>query len=82
MEDKDSEWGKKAAICGYSARLAYIDMDGKERIENINPWETIIFSSGDYTEPEYAIRYYDIDVNKKRVEFYDDVFYYVYETII
>ncbi|NYV68142.1 phage portal protein [Bacillus sp. Gen3] len=80
VEDKDSEWGKKAAICGYSARLAYIDTEGKERIVNLDPWETIIFSSSDYTEPEFAIRYFDIDENKQRVEFYDDAYFYVFET--
>jgi len=80
VEDKDSEWGKKAAICGYSARLAYIDTEGKERIINLDPWETIIFSPSDYTEPEFAIRYFDIDENKQRVEFYDDAYFYVFET--
>lgn len=80
IEDKDSEWGKKAAICGYGARLAYIDKDGKGRVVNIEPWETIIISSTDYSEPEFAIRYFDIDDNKQRVEFYDDAFYYVFET--
>lgn len=80
VEDKDSEWGKKAAICGYSARLAYIDTVGKERVTNIDPWETIIFSSSDYTEPEFAIRYYDIDNNKQHVEFYDDAYFYVFQT--
>ncbi|WP_341320838.1 phage portal protein [Solibacillus sp. FSL H8-0523] len=80
VEDKDSEWGKKAAICGYGARLAYIDKEGKERIINIDPWETIIISSTDYTEPEFAIRYFNIDENKQRVEFYDDAFYYVFES--
>ncbi|RUL56473.1 phage portal protein [Lysinibacillus antri] len=80
VEDKDSEWGKKAAICGYSARLAYIDFEGKERIVNIDPWETILISSSDYTEPEFAIRYFEIDKNKQRVEFYDDAYFYVFET--
>lgn len=80
VEDKDSEWGKKAAICGYSARLAYIDTEGKERIINIDPWETIIFSASDYTEPEFAIRYFDIDDNVQRVEFYDNAYFYVFET--
>ena len=80
IEDKDAEWGKKAAICGYSARLAYIDKNGDERVTNIDPWETIILSSSDYTEPEFAIRYFNIEDNKQRVEFYDDAFYYVYET--
>lgn len=80
VEDKDSEWGKKSAICGYSARLAYIDTEGKERIVNIDPWETIIFSASDYTEPEFAIRYFDIDDNVQRVEFYDNAYFYVFET--
>lgn len=79
-DDKDSEWGKKSAICGYGARLAYIDREGKERIANIDPWETIIISSTDYTEPEFAIRYFNIDDNKMRVEFYDSAFYYVFES--
>lgn len=79
-DDKDSEWGKKSAICGYGARLAYIDYDGNERIANIDPWETIIISSTDYTEPEFAIRYFDIDDNKMRIEFYDSAFYYVFES--
>lgn len=57
-EDKDSEWGKKAAICGYGARMAYIDVDGNERIMNVDPWEVIILSeTNDITEPTYAIRY-------------------------
>ncbi|GGA31160.1 phage portal protein [Psychrobacillus lasiicapitis] len=80
VEDKDSEWGKKSAICGYSARLAYIDLDGKERIINIDPWETVIISASDYTEPEFAIRYIKIDDNEQRVEFYDDAYFYVFET--
>lgn len=80
VEDKDSEWGKKSAICGYSARMAYIDKDGKERIVNIDPWETIIISSTDYTEPEFAIRYFNIDDDKLRVEFYDSAYFYAFET--
>lgn len=79
-DDKDSEWGKKAAICGYCARLVYIDPEGNERIINVDPWETIIISASDFTEPEYAIRYFDIDENKQRAEFYDNAFYYVFET--
>ena len=59
VEDKDSEWGKKAAICGYGARLCYIDEETNERIANINPWEVIILSeTGDIAEPTFAIRYY------------------------
>lgn len=63
VEDKDSEWGKKAAICGYGTRLCYIDTDGNERITNVNPWEVIILSeTDDITEPTYAIRYFNKSV--------------------
>lgn len=79
IEDKDSEWGKKAAICGYGARLAYIDKEGAERVANLNPWECIILSNEEITEPEYALRYYSIGDNKLRAEFYDDTHYHIYE---
>lgn len=87
VEDEDSEWGKKAAICGYSARLAYIDIEGKERVKSLNPWECIIFSSSDITEPEYAIRYYSVvrilaDGTEKAIqkaEVYDGEKIYFYE---
>lgn len=77
IADKDSEWGKKAAICGYGARVAYIDKTGKERIQNVDPWEVIILSKEDITEPLYAVRYYQISEDDYRAEFYDDV--HVYE---
>ncbi|MGV3267044.1 phage portal protein [Cytobacillus pseudoceanisediminis] len=80
VEDKDSEWGKKAAICGYAARLCYIDKDGKERILNVDPWETIIISGTDFTEPEFSIRFFDLEANKLQVEFYDGSHFYVLET--
>jgi len=87
VEDQDAEWGKKAAICGYGARLAYIDKDGRERVKNINPWEVIILSSDDITEPEYSIRYYKVirvfsDGTKKEIhkaEVYDDTKIYFFE---
>lgn len=50
IEDADSEWGKMAAICGYAARLTYIDTEGKEKVKNLNPWEVIILSDSDITE--------------------------------
>ena len=34
IEDLDAETAKMAAICGYAARLCYIDRDGWERIIN------------------------------------------------
>lgn len=79
VEDKDSEWGKKAAICGYGARLAYIGLDGKVRVTNINPWEVIFLYDDDMTEPTYALRYYNIDDNVTKAEFYDDTSYHIYD---
>jgi SPP1 family phage portal protein len=80
IADKDSEWGKKAAICGYGARLAYVDREGKERVVNQNPWDCIILSSEEITEPEYALRYFPKGTNGYKAEFYDDTHYFVFET--
>lgn len=88
VEDEDAEWGKKAAICGYGARLAYVDTDGKERIKNINPWEVIILSSNSIAEPEFAIRYYKVNRVLKygtkkeyfKAEVYDSTKIYFYES--
>lgn len=88
VEDEDAEWGKKAAICGYGARLAYIDTDGKERVKNVNPWEVIILSSNHIAEPEFAIRYYPVtrvspDGTKKefhKAEVYDGTKIYFFES--
>ncbi len=82
LEDADSELGKMAAICGYSARLAYIDKDGEVRIENLDPFNVVLL--GNDIEPSYAIYYYkEVDPitqkQKWHVEFYDEQYYYVYE---
>ncbi|MFL0365370.1 phage portal protein [Pseudobacillus sp. 179-B 2D1 NHS] len=79
-EDKDSEWGKKAAICGYGARIAYIDREGQERVKNLDPWETIILSNEDMTEPKYALRYYKLTDDKWRAEFYDAAYYHIFNS--
>jgi len=87
VEDVDSETGKMAAICGYAARLSYVDVDGKERIMNVDPWETIILSATDMTEPQYALRYYTVydwlnsaKISKRKAEFYDDTNVYFFES--
>lgn len=36
IDDEDSEIGKMAAICGYGARLTYIDTNGDIRVKNID----------------------------------------------
>ncbi|MFA1821169.1 phage portal protein [Virgibacillus oceani] len=74
VEDEDSEWGKKAAICGYGSRLAYVDKNGDERIRNVNPWETIFISDRSIAEPTYALRYYPIDKDDGR-QIYQADFY-------
>ncbi|WP_082090190.1 phage portal protein [Bacillus thermotolerans] len=70
MEDSDSECGKMAAICGYAARLAYIDTDGFERVKNIDPWEAVLIGD-EMHEPDYSLRYFYRD-NDLYAEFYDE----------
>lgn len=75
MYDLDMELTKFATICGYAGRLFYIDTDGVERAMVIPPYEAIILSDTEISEPEFAIRYYkvvDTDDNESYVaEFYD-----------
>ncbi|WP_100488565.1 phage portal protein [Sporolactobacillus pectinivorans] len=93
IEDADSELGKKATICGYGARLLYIDPDGKEALMTVNPWETIILSmTDDMTNPMYALRYYetfkwgydnsnpDDRLTIYNADFYDDSTIYHFES--
>lgn len=75
-EDIDAEHGKMAAICGQSARLAYIDKEGKERIKNLNPWEAV-FIGEEIHEPDYSLRYFNIG-KTNHVEFYDDTNIYFF----
>lgn len=78
VEDLDSETGKMAAICGMGARLLYIDKEGEERVMNVNPWECIFIADRSLDEPQYAMRYYPVTVQRDgrkehriRVEWYD-----------
>lgn len=86
IDDLDSETVKMATICGYGARLLYIDRDGLERVMNVAPWEVILIYDRSINEPQFALRYYDITIKdgdkeeiKTRVEWYDDamVTYYL-----
>lgn len=76
MYGVDMEITKSASIYGYAGRLFYIDPDGNERVMSVPGYETIILSSTNITEPEYAVRYfYTLDTNGSKVwtvEFYDD----------
>lgn len=80
VEDEDSELGKMAAICGKSARLAYIEKDtGHERVKNIDPWQ-VIFLGEDIHAPEYSIRYFKGAENEYHAEFYNDTFIYFFKS--
>jgi SPP1 family phage portal protein len=73
IDDLDSELGKIMSICGYAARLLYIDKNGEERVMNIFPWEAVFIEQGG--EITHAIRYYKVkDSNNNeytKVEWYD-----------
>jgi SPP1 family phage portal protein len=86
IDDLDSETVKMATICGYGARLLYIDRDGQERVMNVYPWEVILIFDRSINEPQFALRYYDVTIKdgkeektRTRVEWYDDqlVTYYI-----
>lgn len=83
MFDVDMDITKYASICGYAARLFYIDTDGNERCMAVEPFKCIILSSTTIAEPEFAIRYYETrtihDESIYKAEFYDDKFIYYYE---
>ncbi|MCY8280179.1 phage portal protein [Bacillus inaquosorum] len=80
IADEDSEWGKMATICGYGARLAYIDRNGNERVKNIEPWEAVFLSDGNIHEPEYGLRYYETYNGQQKAEFYDSKTIYYFST--
>lgn len=75
LYDINMETTKFAGICGYAGRLFYIDSKGNERVMVTPPFETVILSETEMTEPEFAIRYYPyLDLNDKKswkVEFYN-----------
>lgn len=84
MFDVDMECTKYASICGYAARLFYIDEDGNERVMVVPPNESIILSkTRDITQPTFGVRYYTIkdihDNDIVKAEFYDSVTVYYYE---
>lgn len=77
MFDLDMECTKYASICGYAARLFYINPDGEECCMVVAPNEAIILSeTRDITHPTYGVRYYTVtDINDKEIvkaEFYDE----------
>lgn len=86
IADLDMELTKIAEICGYCGRLMYIDTNGEEAVTIVEPYECIILSRKEITEPEYALRYYDVEVERdgimskvRKVEFYDAQNIYFFE---
>ena len=76
LPDLDVEVTKMAAICGYGARLLYIDKKARERAKNLPAYGTVFLTTtGDITEPDYALYVYTVlderDSPIRKVEFYD-----------
>ncbi|WP_218947457.1 phage portal protein [Bacillus sp. SH5-2] len=84
MDDLDSELGKITSICGYAARLLYVDTNGIERVMNLNPWEVVFIQ--DKNEISHVIRYYKVPIivgneqkERTKVEWYDskDIYFFI-----
>ncbi len=75
-EDLDSETAKMAAVCGFSARYLYINLEGEASVINVLPWECIfICDEIGITDSPYALRYYQVDEKDKtytKAEFMDE----------
>jgi len=84
----DSETAKYASICGFSARLLYLNKNKDLRVMHVEPWEAIFIKDQSLDQVVYAIRFYEMtevdDEDEKErkyyyVEFYDSkkVYYFV-----
>ena len=79
IDELDSTLGEYASVCGYAGRLLYFDLNGKLRVMNIKPWNTIFIYDIDIEEVKYGIIYdyfYEKiganSVKRWKVEVYDD----------
>lgn len=79
LDDFNGETGKFSSICGYDGWLAYVDREAQERVMRIDPWECIILSRSEITEPFAGIRYYRKNDDTVRVEYYDATHKRVFE---
>lgn len=74
IADQDAETTKYAAICGYGARLVYLDPDAQERVMNLDPFDAVILSETSISEPEFGLRLYTAATRtgeRMKIEFYD-----------
>lgn len=81
LYDVDMQCVKYAAICGYGARLFYIDKQAMENVMPILPYQAaLLYDTGDMSEPEFGVRYYKTrDINDAvvcKAEFYDSEYIY------
>lgn len=78
LADLDAEITKYAGLCGYGARLQYIDDkfdESRARVRNVNPWEAILLGDDGIDETDFAVRYYEVEIEdnkkQKRAELYE-----------
>lgn len=76
LYDVDMQCVKYAAICGYGARLFYIDKREQENVMSVLPEQAAILpENNEISEPAFAVRYYKTrniqDQIVCRAEFYD-----------
>lgn len=74
LADLDAETTKYASICGYGARLSYIDENKDIRVVNIKPWQAIPIGSNGMDESDFGLRYYKVktaDGEECRAELYE-----------
>lgn len=81
MEDVDAEVGKYAAICGYGAKLLYIDTDGNEACTSVKPWKCAFIGEATTGKPQYAL-FYETRYNNGKpylhAELYDKLYVTTY----
>lgn len=58
--DKNSMLVKWSALCGYAARILYIDTAGETAYINVPSWEVIPIYEESIYDLQYALRYYPI----------------------
>jgi SPP1 family phage portal protein len=58
LVDLNMETVKMSSVCGTSARLMYINLEGKPEVVNVDPWETIFIYKDLSKTLACAIRYY------------------------
>lgn len=72
IDDLNADICTVAGATGYDALLMYNDTNGRERLIRIDPWEAIVLSKTNMTEPEYGIIYYKNWKDEYIAEFYDE----------